>query len=401
MAQGRPSARSFYAGLMNAENIHAVDGQISSSSSKSVNWISKNRWFVLFVIVPTILSIFYYGFIANDIYVSESRFVIKSPDEKRPQLSSLANLIQTTGLSAGQEQANEVLDFIRSRDALANLQQRINIRQRYDRGADVFSKYSKDIFGDSFEYLYKYYTRMVDANLDTQTGTAVVVVKAYTPEDAYQINQTLLSLSEDMVNRLNDRAQGRGIAEAQQQVAQATERARKITAAITQYRNRSALIDPGKQAGGVLEIANQLVGQRAALQAQLETMERQTPRNPSIPALRNRIAAMSAQIAQQDSRVVGGSGTIASKLGNYEDLLVEQKFANDSLTVANASLVQARSDAQRQKFYLERVVEPNRPDIALLPKRLLGILTVAASALCIYFVGWMLVVGILEHAPKD
>ncbi|WP_168554100.1 capsule biosynthesis protein [Novosphingobium sp. SG720] len=386
---------------MNAENIHAVDGQISSSSSKSVNWISKNRWFVLFVIVPTILSIFYYGFIANDIYVSESRFVIKSPDEKRPQLSSLANLIQTTGLSAGQEQANEVLDFIRSRDALANLQQRINIRQRYDRGADVFSKYSKDIFGDSFEYLYKYYTRMVDANLDTQTGTAVVVVKAYTPEDAYQINQTLLSLSEDMVNRLNDRAQGRGIAEAQQQVEQATERARKITAAITQYRNRSALIDPGKQAGGVLEIANQLVGQRAALQAQLETMERQTPRNPSIPALRNRIAAMSAQIAQQDSRVVGGSGTIASKLGNYEDLLVEQKFANDSLTVANASLVQARSDAQRQKFYLERVVEPNRPDIALLPKRLLGILTVAASALCIYFVGWMLVVGILEHAPKD
>ncbi|WP_179506381.1 MULTISPECIES: capsule biosynthesis protein [unclassified Sphingomonas] len=386
---------------MNAENIHAVDGQISSSSSKSVNWISKNRWFVLFVIVPTILSIFYYGFIANDIYVSESRFVIKSPDEKRPQLSSLANLIQTTGLSAGQEQANEVLDFIRSRDALANLQQRINIRQRYDRGADVFSKYSKDIFGDSFEYLYKYYTRMVDANLDTQTGTAVVVVKAYTPEDAYQINQTLLSLSEGMVNRLNDRAQGRGIAEAQQQVEQATERARKITAAITQYRNRSALIDPGKQAGGVLEIANQLVGQRAALQAQLETMERQTPRNPSIPALRNRIAAMSAQIAQQDSRVVGGSGTIASKLGNYEDLLVEQKFANDSLTVANASLVQARSDAQRQKFYLERVVEPNRPDIALLPKRLLGILTVAASALCIYFVGWMLVVGILEHAPKD
>ncbi|NKJ40942.1 capsular polysaccharide transport system permease protein [Novosphingobium sp. SG720] len=366
-----------------------------------MNWISKNRWFVLFVIVPTILSIFYYGFIANDIYVSESRFVIKSPDEKRPQLSSLANLIQTTGLSAGQEQANEVLDFIRSRDALANLQQRINIRQRYDRGADVFSKYSKDIFGDSFEYLYKYYTRMVDANLDTQTGTAVVVVKAYTPEDAYQINQTLLSLSEDMVNRLNDRAQGRGIAEAQQQVEQATERARKITAAITQYRNRSALIDPGKQAGGVLEIANQLVGQRAALQAQLETMERQTPRNPSIPALRNRIAAMSAQIAQQDSRVVGGSGTIASKLGNYEDLLVEQKFANDSLTVANASLVQARSDAQRQKFYLERVVEPNRPDIALLPKRLLGILTVAASALCIYFVGWMLVVGILEHAPKD
>jgi len=92
---------------------------------------------------------------------------------------------------------------------------------------------------------------------------------------------------------------------------------------------------------------------------------------------------------------------MASKLGNYEDLLVEQKFANDSLTVASAALVQARAEAQRQKFYLERVVEPNRPDVALLPARLLSILTVAASALCLYFIGWMLVVGILEHAPED
>jgi len=386
---------------MNAEIIPSADGQTSSRPSAPTNWIRKNRWFFLFVIVPTILATFYYGFFAKDIYVSEARFVIKSPDEKRPQLSSLANLIQTTGLSAGQEQANEVLDFVRSRDALAALQKRVGIRQRYANTGDWIAGYTPFIYGDSFEYFYKYYGRMIDANLDTQTGTAVVTVKAFTPDDAYQINRTLLSLSEDMVNRLNARAQGRGISEAEQQVAQATDRARKITATITQYRNSSALIDPGKQAAGVLEIANQMVGQRAALQAQLETMERQTPRNPSIPALRNRIAAMSAQIAQQDGRVVGGNGTMASKLGNYEDLLVEQKFANDSLAVASASLVQARADAQRQKFYLERVVEPNRPDTALLPKRLLGILTVAAAALCLYFVGWMLVVGILEHAPEN
>jgi len=255
--------------------------------------------------------------------------------------------------------------------------------------------------GEAFEYLYRYYTGMVDADLDTQTGTAVIKAKAFTPEDAYQINNALLSLSEGMVNRLNDRAQERGISEAERQVASAMERARKVTVELTQYRNQAALIDPAKQAVGVLDVANQMVAQRAALQAQLQTMEEQTPRNPSIPALRNRIAAMSAQIAQQNGRVVGGSGAMASKLGNYEDLLVEQKFANDSLTVANAALVQARTDAQRQKFYLERVVEPNKPDLPLLPRRLLSILTVAAAALCLYFVGWMLIVGVLEHAPEN
>ncbi|WP_062787336.1 MULTISPECIES: capsule biosynthesis protein [Novosphingobium] len=386
---------------MSAETAMSADILTSPQGSRVSSWAKRNKWFVIFVIIPTLLTAIYYGFFAADIYVSESRFVIKSPDDKKPQMSSLANLIQTTGLSAGQEQANEVLDYVRSRDALAALDRHMAVRQRFANGGDIFTRFPSFITGNSFEYLYRYYSKMVDASLDPQTGTAVVKVKAFTPEDAYQINRSLLGLSEDLVNRLNARARDRGIAEAERQVQIATERTRKITAALTGYRNQVALIDPAKQAGGVIEIANQMVAQRSALQAQLETMERETPRNPAIPALRNRIAAISSQIAQQNGRVVGGANTIASKLGNYDDLLVEQKFANENLTAANAGLVQARSEAQKQQFYLERVVEPNRPDTALLPHRLLGILTVAASLLCLYFIGWMLVIGILEHAPEN
>jgi capsular polysaccharide transport system permease protein len=107
------------------------------------------------------------------------------------------------------------------------------------------------------------------------------------------------------------------------------------------------------------------------------------------------------QIASQDGRVVGNDNGIASKLGGYESLLVEQEFATQSLNAANAALVQARADAQRQQFYLERVVDPNTPDTPLLPKRLINILIVAAAALCLYFIAWMFTVGVLEHAPED
>lgn len=386
---------------MNLETTFPEDATSRPRRPAFVLWMQKKRWFFLFVILPVLLASLYYGLIASDIYVSEARFVVKASDEKHSQVSSLANLFQTTGLSGGQEQANEVLDFVRSRDALRNLERKVDIRRRYANGGDVLSRFPSTFTGDSFEHLYKYYSKMVDADIDTQTGTAVVKVKAFTPDGAYQINQALLGMSEDMVNRLNARAQERGIAEAERQVAIATERTRKITAQLTAYRNQSALIDPSKQAVGVIDIANQMVAQRAALQAELETMQQATPRNPAIPAIANRISAISGQIAQQNGQVVGGSGTIASKLGNYEDLLVEQKFANESLTVANAGLVQARADAQKQQFYLERVVEPNRPDAALLPHRLLRILTVAASALCLYFIGWMLMIGILEHAPEN
>lgn len=388
---------------MTVEHMLSADAAVGlGTAHKRQTWLAKRKWFVIFVIVPTLVAGLYYGLIAADVYTSESRFVIKSPDQKRPQLSTLANLVQTTGLSGGQQQANEVLEFVRSRDALRSLDKSIAIKSRFaSKNADSISRYPQPFTEDSFESLYRYYGKMVGAGLDNETGTAILTVKAYTPEDAYQINEQLLRLSEDLVNRLNNRAQSTAIAEAERQALQANLRVRQARLALASYRNSQELIDPAKQATGVIEISNGLIAQRAALQAQLDTMQRLTPRNPSIPALQERITAMSAQIAGQDQRVVGGRGGIASKLGDYENLAVEQEFATESLNAANAALVQARAEAQRQQFYLERIVSPNKPDMPLLPNRLMNIIIVAAAAICLYFIGWMLVVGIIEHAPEE
>jgi len=387
---------------MNIEHSFPIAADTSARRSALSAWLKKRRWFVIFVIAPTLLATLYYGLIASDVYTSESRFIIKSPDQKRSQMSSLANLIQTTGLSGGQEQTNEVLDFVRSRDALKDLEKNAGVREKFASShADMFSRFPGPFKDNTFENLYKYYDDMVEAQLDSETGMAVMKVHAYTAQDAYDINRRLLDLSEELVNRLNTRAQTTAISEAQKQVDIATARAKEARVTLAQFRNTQALIDPVKQAGGALELANTMIGQRAALQAQLQQMQRVAPNNPSIPALQSHINAISVQIASQDGRVVGENGAIASKLGGYESLLVEQEFATENLNVANASLVKARADSQRQEFYLERVVEPNVPDMPLLPSRALSILIVAATATCLYFIGWMLIVGILEHAPED
>lgn len=387
---------------MNAETPFPTETEATVDRSAFSRWVKKRRLFLACVVLPTALAVIYYGLIASDVYVSESRFVIKSPDQKRSQMSTLANLVQTTGLSAGQEQTNEVLTYVRSRDALQALEKNTRIRERFSTPeADFLNRFPQPFSDHSFESLFKYYGKMVDPRLDSETGTATIKVKAFTAQDAHTINRQLLDLSEALVNRLNKRAQSKAISEAQAQVALAVDRVKSARVAVAQYRNAQELIDPGKQAVGVLEIANTMIAERAALQAQLDLMQRLTPGNPSIPALRNRINAVSVQIASQDSRVVGNGGGIASKLGGYENLIVEQEFATQSLNTASAALVQARSEAQRQQFYLERVVDPNLPDTPLLPKRLINIITVAAAALCLYFILWMFMIGVIEHAPDE
>lgn len=386
-------------------NISMIDHETLrkvAKRSRRDGWLAKHRWLVLFVGLPTALAVIYYGFIASPIYVSQSSFVIKSPTQKSVPTLSLANLVQTSGLSAGQEQTKEVIQYIRSRDALQDLLRETDVRAKYsNRGADFLSRFPQLFHDSSFENFYHYYGSMVGADTDPDSGLAVLEVHAFTPEDAVDLNSRLLNLSESLVNRLNERAEGRAIAEAERRVTQAEDRVRNARVSLSAYRNQQELIDPSKQAAGVLDISNRLVSEQAALQAQLDLMVRVAPQNPAIPAVRNRIAAIGREISVQNGRAVGTPTGIASKLGAYEKLQVEQEFATQMLTAANASLETARTDAQKQQFYLERVVEPNKPDDSTLPHRLKRILVVFGASISLYFIGWMLVVGVLEHSPGD
>jgi capsular polysaccharide transport system permease protein len=369
------------------------------------SWTDKaqrNPWFLAGVVLPVLASALYFFLIASDEFVSESRFVIKAPNQRSGQISSFANLIQTTGLSAGQEQADQVIDFVRSRSALQKLAAEVPIKTIYGgKGVDFLSAFPRPWEQDAFEDLYDYYREKIGIDRDTDTGLVVLRTRGYTAKDAQLINERLLRQSEALVNELNERARRRAIAEAESRVLEAEARVARARRAMAAYRNKAQLVDPLKQAGGVVEIANRLITERAALDAQLSTLRRLTPDHPAIPALRQRIASLTAEIDQQTATIVGGPGTISGKLPGYEAAALEQEFAAQLLLITRSSLEQARTEALKQQFYLERVVNPNEPDLPEYPHAFRNVLTILGFALCLYFIIWMFVVGILEHAPED
>ncbi|QNE05890.1 capsule biosynthesis protein [Croceicoccus marinus] len=364
--------------------------------------LRKWRWFALFVLVPTLIASIYYGFIAADVYVSESRFVVKAPDKRASSMGSFSSFMQSAGLGGGQEQSSEILGYLRSRDALQDVSRTIDVREIYSaEEADWLSGFPAPLSEGNFEDLYHFYNDMVFAGPDAETGLTILRVNAFRPEDAQRLNAGLLDLSEQLVNRLNERINSKAITEAEERVRLAEQRVRNARVELAAFRNQSDLLNPEQQGMAVLSVSSNLITQEAAMRAKLAEVQAATPNHPSLPAMRKRVAALAQQVAEQTGRAVGTPGGIASKLGGYETLLVEQEFATQMLTGAQASLEQARAEAVSQQYYLERVVEPNRPDDALLPARMKSILAVLFASLCLYLVGWMLVVGILEHAPDD
>src|SRR3990170_6649635 len=91
-----------------------------------------NKLFLTTVVAPTLIAAIYYGLIASDVYISESRFVVRSPD--RQSVSMLGSILQGVGFSRSQDDSYTVQDFMLSRDALRVLDQELNLRRAFGEG---------------------------------------------------------------------------------------------------------------------------------------------------------------------------------------------------------------------------------------------------------------------------
>ena len=359
--------------------------------------ILKDRIFVLAVVLPTFLAIAYFGFIASDVYVSESRFVVRSPDKQTA--SPLGALLKGAGFSRAQDDTYTVQDYMLSRDALQALQEKIDVRAAFSRPEiDRFSRFAGITYWwNSFEALHQYYQQKVTIQFDTVSAITTMTVRAYTPGEAAKINQELLDLGETLVNRLNERGRQDLIRFATSEVRLAEDKAQAAALALSGYRNAKNVIDPEKQSAiqlqQVAKLQEELIVTKAQL-AQLNTLARE---NPQIPALQRRAQAIQAEIDSEISRVAGGEKSLANKAADYQRLALEREFADRQLATALASLEQARNEAQRKQLYLERIVQPNTPDYPMEPKRIRGILATFILGLIAWGVLRLLVAGIREH----
>ena len=356
-----------------------------------------NRLFLFAVVFPTLLAVFHFGLVASDVYVSESRFVVRSPE--RQTASPLGFILKGAGFSRAEEDAFAVQNFIVSRDATKALDEELQIKQAYSaRAVDVFSRFPGLDWDDSFENFHRYYQKWIDIQLDPTSSVAVLTVRAFQPQDAYAINLKLLELAEGLVNKLNERGRQDMIRFAAKEVADLEQKAKAAAFALARYRNEKGVIDPEKQSVIPLQQVAKLREDLIATKAQILQIEKVAKDNPQLPILRQRAGMLDHEIQAETTRVAGGGDrSLAGKAAEFQRLALEKEFADKMLASAMSTLEQARNEAQRQQLYLERIVQPNTPDRALEPRRLRNIGAVFLLGLIAWGVLTMAIAGVREH----
>lgn len=362
-------------------------------SSMRQSW-QAHRLFWLTVVLPTLAAIVYFGFIAADVYISESRFVVRSPE--RSTISPLGMLLKGTGFTRSQDDSYTVRDFMLSRDALRALDDKLKLRAAFNKG-DMFSRFPGLDWDGSFENMHRYYQKMVGVQLDPISTIATVTVRAFSADEAQKINQHLLEIGEALVNQLNERGRQDMIRFAANEVSEAENKAKIAALALARYRNEKGVIDPEKQSAIPLQQIAKLQDELIATKSQLAQLQMLARDNPQTPVLKKRIQMLETEIELESGRVTGGGRSLASKAVEFQRLALEKEFADKQLASALASLEQARNEAQRQQLYLERIAQPNLPDAAMEPRRLRAIFAVFVLGLIVWGVLSMLITGIKEH----
>lgn len=356
------------------------------------------RYPFLLVVLPTLLVAAYYYLIAADQFESEAHFIVSSNAASNQSGGSFGSLFGISAGGASQSQTMAVPDYLESHDAVAALNRRLDLVAIFRRPeADIVSRLHKA--APKPEELQKYFEKMVKVHYDTDTGITTLNVHAFRPVDAHAIADQLLQLSEEQVNRMNRRRYGDAVASAKAQVEEAEKRVAQIQGKITNYRQTGRDIDPQVSGEAQIRLVSGLKTQLATAQAGLATMGASISHSsPQYIAMQRQVHSLQGAIAAQSSELTGKDNAIASNLGGYEDLRVQQEFAAKNYEAAAAGLVKAQDEAARQQLYVVRVVDANMPVKSLFPQR--GrIVLLTFLALCVaYGIGWLILAGVREHA---
>jgi len=337
---------------------------------------------MLAVLLPVMLAGLYFLGLAADRYESQAQYVVRMPGAG--MTNPLQTLVQSGGTLRSADDAYITHAYIESRDAVRDLLQRVDLLTMLGRPRlDLLWQYPGPFDDHSDERLYRRLKSHIRVAFDRTTGITTLIVQAFTPEDSQAIAKVLLENAERLVNRLSERGQYDAVANARTEVELARKAMLEAQERITEFRRRNAVIDPGKVSAVAQETIARLALESAQIGAQVRAMQRASPSNPQIEADKVRIASLEEQILKERQRLAGTDASLAPLIAEYETLVLDRQFKEQTLGSALAALEVARADGLRQRLFLEQISPPSAPDYAAYPNRLLHSLLILAASLTV------------------
>jgi capsular polysaccharide transport system permease protein len=365
--------------------------------------------FIIFVLAPAIAVALYFAFIASNQYTVETRFAVRTLESETGQGDSGGASGGAGGAGSGGsspftftatgQNAYIVTSYIKSRAAVDDISKKLNLREVFRRPeADFWAQLSKDA---SIDKLTTYWNSMVDTYIDAPSGIVTLRVRAFRREDAVAIAQSLLIGSEELVNRISERARQDAMVNAEKEVKKAFGAVEQSLTELRKFRDQFGVIDPGQASTQIGSLLMPLISEKIRIENELFVASREMAADsPIVRVLKDKLDSMTAQVNDLRSKltgVKGDGGTVSSYIAKFEELEMQRILNEKFYALAQADFERAQLRANRQSIYLTVFDPPSMPEESRYPKRFAFSIIFALSILIIWSIIVMIIASVQDH----
>lgn len=354
------------------------------------NWLGIRLFthLIRLTLVLSVLGALYWLLLASDRYVSETSLIIRKTDSVNAPSLDISMLVSGVG---GVNRSDQLLlrEYLLSVDMLNKLDAALHLREHYSNHQhDLLSRmWFQDA---SIEWFHRYYLSRVSVEYDDFAGVLRIDAQAFDAETAQAIAHLLVQEGERYMNQL-----GHELAQAQvdfltTQVNLAQLRFQQARQALLQFQNNKGLVSPQGTVETISTIIAKLEEQRSQLTTQIASLPKTiSPNHPNLLLLKQSLAAIDRQIADEKSRLASASGhALNSTAEEFQRLQMEATFTQDLYKAALTTLEKGRMDATRMLEKVSVLQAPTHPEYPMQPRRLYNTL--------LTLLGGLMLAGILK-----
>jgi capsular polysaccharide transport system permease protein len=357
--------------------------------------------FFFIVVAPLVVIAGYLFTVAEDQYISTSGFTVRA-EEGGAATDLLGGLAQFAGGGNSAADGDILYEFITSQELVQRLNQRLDLVAHFSEPYDQDPVFA--LTNDAtMEDLVSHWQNVVRISYNQSNGLIDLQVLAFTPEMAQTLARAIIDESSRLVNELNAQARDDAMRFAQMDLDAAITRMREAREALTRFRTRTQIVDPTSDLQGRMGVLNNLQQQLAQALIEFDLLSENTtnPDDPRLIQASRRIDVIRERIRLEretfTSEDVGSEGEdYPSLMAEFEGLVVDREFAEETYRAALTALDGARTNAARQSRYLAVFINPTLPESSEYPNRLL---IVGLSALFLTL-GWM-VAMLIFYSIRD
>lgn len=336
--------------------------------------------FVVIVVAPVLISAFYLWARAADQYASHLGFSVRT-EESSSAIELLGGITELSGSSSSD--TDILFAYLTSQELVRKMDEAVDLRAIWSK----VSHTSDPIFAydppGTIEDLKDHWERKVTIVYDSGTGMLDLRILAFTPEDAHTIAQALLEECTAMINNLSAIAREDAVKYAREELEATVARVKESRRALTEFRNRTQIVDPAIDMQNQMGLLTTLQGQMAESLIDLDLLQDTTRENdPRILQTQRRIEVIQERIDAERRKLGLGGGAVegevfANLVGEYETLIVDREFTERSYTAALAAYDAAQAESRKQSRYLAAHVRPTLAEQPEYPERLKIVLLLA------------------------